>query len=64
MTAMEMQNTIRDSLEFASEEDALLRNKMEEVRTYREVSMLTNDAGLLIRDSGGDVFQVTIVKVS
>ena len=35
---------------------------IEEVRTYRDAGVLTNNAGLVIRMKGGGEFQLTIVQ--
>jgi hypothetical protein len=59
MNARDFADHLRDALEAEDELGVLL---LRDVRTYTEVGMLTNNAGLVVRTSAGDVFQVTVVR--
>ncbi len=59
MNARDFADHLRDTLESEDELGVLL---LRDVRSYAEVGMLTRDAGLLVRTSAGDTFQVTVVR--
>ena len=44
------------------EADEVFNNQALRVRTYRELGMLTNDAGFVVTMKDGSEFQVTIVQ--
>ena len=65
MNAFDLEETIQEALVERDENHADLHGEspvFARIVTYADAGMLTRDAGLLVRTSGGDEFQVTIVQ--
>lgn len=60
MNEIEFVEYLDEIINFASEEDGMVVN----TRTFRDVGMLTNNEGLVVKLESGETFQITVVKSS
>ena len=66
MNAFDLEQAIQEALDERDENAAELRGDppvFHRIVSYADAGVLTRDAGLVIRTTSGDEFQVTIVQV-
>ena len=61
MTDRDFADRLMDLIESDHDYAATFDHQVRRVRTYQEVGMLTNNAGLVVETNDGTEFQITIV---
>jgi len=62
MNAHDLQDILRDLIEEDGLQDDLGDRTLRRVETYRDLGVLSNDAGLVIGLLNGSEFQLTIIR--